>query len=63
MKEKVLPVKHIVDAEKAMKELGIKPLIKPIHWRNRRFSIILQRIDAQIFLVDIIFMVNMNTFP
>jgi hypothetical protein len=54
MKEKVLPVKHIVDAEKAMKELGIKPLIKPIHWRNRRFSIILQRIDAQIFLVDII---------
>lgn len=31
MKEKVTPVKHIVDiAEKAMKELGIKPLIKPI---------------------------------
>jgi tripeptide aminopeptidase len=31
MKEKVLPVKHIVDiAEKAMKDLGIKPLIKPI---------------------------------
>nr|WP_315164410.1 peptidase T [uncultured Flavobacterium sp.] len=31
MKEKVLPVKHIVDiAEKAMTELGIKPLIKPI---------------------------------
>jgi tripeptide aminopeptidase len=31
MKEKVLPVKHIVDiAEKAMKQLGIKPLIKPI---------------------------------
>jgi tripeptide aminopeptidase len=31
MKEKVLPVKHIVDiAEKAMKELNIKPLIKPI---------------------------------
>lgn len=31
MKEKVLPVKHIVDiAEKAMNELGIKPLIKPI---------------------------------
>lgn len=31
MKEKVIPVKHIVDiAEKAMKELGIKPLIKPI---------------------------------
>jgi tripeptide aminopeptidase len=31
MKEKVLPVKHIVNiAEKAMKELGIKPLIKPI---------------------------------
>ncbi len=31
MKEKVLPVKHIVDiAENAMKELGIKPLIKPI---------------------------------
>ena len=31
MKEKVLPVKYIVDiAEKAMKELGIKPLIKPI---------------------------------
>ena len=31
MKEKVLPVKHIVDiAEKAMKELEIKPLIKPI---------------------------------
>lgn len=31
MKEKVLPVKHIVDiAEKAMKEVGIKPLIKPI---------------------------------
>lgn len=31
MKEKVLPVKHIVDiAEKAIKELGIKPLIKPI---------------------------------
>jgi tripeptide aminopeptidase len=31
MKEKVMPVKHIVDiAEKAMKELGIKPLIKPI---------------------------------
>ena len=31
MKEKVLPVKHIVDiAEKAMKELGIKPIIKPI---------------------------------
>ena len=31
MKEKVLPVKHIVDiAEKAMKEIGIKPLIKPI---------------------------------
>ncbi|TRX41419.1 peptidase T [Flavobacterium restrictum] len=31
MKEKVLPVKHIVDiAEKAMRTLGIKPLIKPI---------------------------------
>jgi tripeptide aminopeptidase len=31
MKEKVVPVKHIVDiAEKAMKEVGIKPLIKPI---------------------------------
>lgn len=31
MKEKVLPVKHIVDiAEQAMKELKIKPLIKPI---------------------------------
>ena len=31
MKEKVKPVKFIVDlAEKAMKELGIKPLIKPI---------------------------------
>ncbi|MFV5695665.1 peptidase T [Flavobacterium sp. LB3P122] len=31
MKEKVLPVKHIVDiAEKAMKELNIKPLIKAI---------------------------------
>ena len=31
MKEKVLPVKHIVDiAEEAMKEIGIKPLIKPI---------------------------------
>ena len=31
MKEKVLPVKHIVDiAEQAMKDLGIKPLIKPI---------------------------------
>jgi len=31
MKEKVLPVKHIVDiAENAMKEVGIKPLIKPI---------------------------------
>lgn len=31
MKEKVVPVKHIVDiAEKAMKELNIKPLIKPI---------------------------------
>lgn len=31
MKEKVTPVMHIVDiAEKAMKNLGIKPLIKPI---------------------------------
>ena len=31
MKEKVLPVKHIVDiAEKAMRQLGIKPIIKPI---------------------------------
>lgn len=31
MKEKVQPVMHIVDiAERAMKELGIKPLIKPI---------------------------------
>ena len=31
MKEKVVPVKYIVDiAEKAMKELEIKPLIKPI---------------------------------
>ena len=31
MKEKVLPVKHIVDiAEKAMREIGITPLIKPI---------------------------------
>ncbi|MWB95349.1 peptidase T [Flavobacterium sp. GA093] len=31
MKEKVTPVKHIVDiAEKAMRELGIKPIIKPI---------------------------------
>jgi tripeptide aminopeptidase len=31
MKEKVTPVKHIVDiAEKAMKAIGIKPLIKPI---------------------------------
>ena len=31
MKEKVLPVKHIVDiAENAMKKLGIKPIIKPI---------------------------------
>ncbi|NRS89949.1 tripeptide aminopeptidase [Flavobacterium sp. 7E] len=31
MKEKVVPVKHIVDiAEKAMKEVNIKPLIKPI---------------------------------
>ncbi|MFL9832077.1 peptidase T [Flavobacterium sp. ARAG 55.4] len=31
MKEKVLPVKHIVDiAEKAMRDLKIKPIIKPI---------------------------------
>ena len=31
MKEKVLPVKYIVDiAEKAMLDLGIKPIIKPI---------------------------------
>ena len=31
MKEKVLPVMHIVDtAEQAMKDLGIKPIIKPI---------------------------------
>ena len=31
MKEKVEPVKHIVDvAEEAMKELNITPLIKPI---------------------------------
>lgn len=31
MREKVEPVMHIVDlAEKAMKELGIKPIIKPI---------------------------------
>ncbi len=31
MKEKVLPVKHIVDiAENAMRQLGIKPIIKPI---------------------------------
>jgi tripeptide aminopeptidase len=31
MKEKVLPVKHIVDiAENAMKKLDIKPIIKPI---------------------------------
>jgi len=31
MKEKVLPVKYIVNiAEKAMRELGIKPIIKPI---------------------------------
>jgi tripeptide aminopeptidase len=31
MKEKVVPVKYIVDiAEKAMKEVNIKPLIKPI---------------------------------
>jgi len=31
MKEKVVPVMHIVDiAEEAMKNLGIKPLIKPI---------------------------------
>jgi len=31
MKEKVTPVFHIVDiAEKAMKDLGIKPIIKPI---------------------------------
>jgi tripeptide aminopeptidase len=31
MKEKVLPVKHIVDiAEKAMRALDIKPIIKPI---------------------------------
>lgn len=31
MKEKVVPVKHIVDiAEKAMKEVNIKPIIKPI---------------------------------
>jgi tripeptide aminopeptidase len=31
MKEKVTPVKHIVDiAERAMREIGIKPLIKPI---------------------------------
>ncbi|MFC5684176.1 peptidase T [Flavobacterium sp. MAHUQ-51] len=31
MKEKVLPVKHIVDiAEKAMRTLDIKPIIKPI---------------------------------
>lgn len=31
MKEKVLPVMHIVDiAEEAMKQLGIEPLIKPI---------------------------------
>jgi tripeptide aminopeptidase len=29
----VVPVKYIVDiAEKAMKELDIKPLIKPILW-------------------------------
>ncbi len=31
MKEKVVPVKHIVNiAEEAMKQVGIKPLIKPI---------------------------------
>jgi tripeptide aminopeptidase len=31
MKEKILPVMHIVhNAEKAMEELGIKPIIRPI---------------------------------
>ena len=31
MKEKIIPVMHIVDiAEEVMKELNIKPLIKPI---------------------------------
>ena len=31
MKEKVIPVKYIVDiAEKAMKQVNIKPIIKPI---------------------------------
>jgi di/tripeptidase len=63
MKEKVVPVKYIVDiAEKAMKEVNIKPLIKPIRG-GTGCQLSYKGCLVQIFLpADIIFMVNTNTF-
>jgi di/tripeptidase len=60
MKEKVVPVKYIVDiAEKAMKEVNIKPLIKPIRGGTDGCQLSYKGCLVQIFLpADIIFMVN-----
>jgi di/tripeptidase len=64
MKEKVVPVKYIVDiAEKAMKEVNIKPLIKPIRGELTAVNYLIKGCLVQIFCpADIIFMVNTNTF-
>jgi tripeptide aminopeptidase len=64
MKEKVVPVKYIVDiAEKAMKEVNIKPLIKPIRGGTDGCQLSYKGLPCpNILPADIIFMVNTNTF-
>ena len=62
MKEKVIPVMHIVDiAEEVMNEIGITPLIKPIRGGTDGSQLSFMGLHVQIFLQeDIIFMEGMS---
>jgi tripeptide aminopeptidase len=65
MKEKVVPVKYIVDiAEKAMKEVNIKPLIKPIRGGTDGCQLSYKGLPCpNILPADIIFMVINEYVP
>jgi tripeptide aminopeptidase len=62
MKEKVVPKIHCRHCRKAMKEVNIKPLIKPIRGGTDGCQLSYKGCLVQIFLPADIFMVNTNTF-
>jgi tripeptide aminopeptidase len=62
MKEKVVPVKYIVDIAEKANEVNIKPLIKTIRGGTDGCQLSYKGLPCPNIFADIIFMVNTNTF-